>query len=631
MKPHVPTGAPFAAPHSPRINDSGSMKLESFGRQIVLTLEIEEGLLRYGLSRCGWVVVEPSPFGITVDGVDLGQGVGIIDVQCRSIEEDYATRGNHPDAHCRANVCEVTLRHLASGVVWILEIRVFDDGAGYRYRVPGEGKRHISGERSGWTIPHGSTVWIAERNNDWKLKSYAGWWIATTPEALPTVSSQGPVQAPPMVVKLPGEGGYTLFSEAALFNYSGMRLKAVGERRVVADFTEGEAGFEMEGEVLTPWRVTFAVPDLDALINCDILTHLCPPPDPILFADSSWIKPGRVTWRWWSLGTGTPAEELAFVRYARELGFEYCLVDDGWEAWPDHWAALRLICEAAREAGVGILVWKDYKEIANPADDYAQLRHFLDGIKDAGVSGVKIDFFNSEAKEKIDCQLAAFRETAARRLLLFFHGCQKPTGECRTWPHEVTREGIRGLELNKMAEGPIMASHNAALPFTRLAVGHGDYTPLGFSNPGDTTWAHQLATMILFTSPLNVIAENPEVLLTWEETRPVLELIKAIPTVWDETRVLEPSEIGAVAIMARRSGDRWFLAAINGTDERRTLRLNLAFLGSGTYRTLMAKSPEPRRIETSVQADINREAPLEITLERVDGIVALFTPDPSCP
>lgn len=130
-----------------------------------------------------------------------------------------------------------------------------------------------------------------------------------------------------------------------------------------------------------------------------------------------------------------------------------------------------------------------------------------------------------------------------------FHGSHPPTGESRTYPTEMTREGIRGLELNKMREGPIPAWHNAALPFTRLVVGHGDYTPLGYSRPGPTTFAHQLATVILFTSPMQVIAEHPEVLLTDPATAPALDLLTQIPAVWDETVVLEPSAIGELAML----------------------------------------------------------------------------------
>jgi alpha-glucosidase len=212
----------------------------------------------------------------------------------------------------------------------------------------------------------------------------------------------------------------------------------------------------------------------------------------------------------------------------------------------------------------------------------------LDKVAAAGAAGVKVDFFDSEAKEKIDLQEAILRETARRRLMVFFHGCQPPSGEKKTWPHEMTREGIRGLELNRMAEGPVTAGHNCALPFTRLAVGHGDYTPLGFTRPGATTWAHQLATAVAFNSEFQVIAENPEFLLGDERARAALELIREAPTAWDETRVLRGSEIGECVAMARRKGGDWWVAVL--TNGARRVEVDFGFLGEGDWRGVWVKS-----------------------------------------
>ena len=211
--------------------------------------------------------------------------------------------------------------------------------------------------------------------------------------------------------------------------------------------------------------------------------------------------------------------------------------------------------------------------------------------------------------------------------MINFHGISKPTGESRTYPNEMTREGIRGLELNKMKEGPIPAFHNAALPFTRFVAGHGDYTPVGYSNPGPTTFAHQLATAIVFTSPLQVIAENPAVLLEDERVVPALDVLMAIPPVWDETRVLAPSAIAETAVFARRSGASWFVGALNGTEETRTIdRLDLSFLGTGTYRAVLLSSPEPERFRRIERELGSAERTLAVTMGPGDGFAAMFVP-----
>src|SRR6202012_2936146 len=136
-------------------------------------------------------------------------------------------------------------------------------------------------------------------------------------------------------------------------------------------------------------------------------------------------------------------------------------------------------------------------------------------------------------------------------------------------------EAIRGIELNKMAEGPITASHNAALPFTRFVVGPADYTPLSLTWPGETTWTHQVATTVLFTSPFLTIAEDPQFLLENKDVEPALGLIESIPSVWDETRVLPRSAVGHLVLIARRKGRVWYIAGINGS-EPVNLSLDLA-------------------------------------------------------
>ena len=201
-----------------------------------------------------------------------------------------------------------------------------------------------------------------------------------------------------------------------------------------------------------------------------------------------------------------------------------------------------------------------------------------------------------------------------------FHGIQKPSGEERTYPNGLTREGVRGIELNHMAEGPIPASHNAALPFTRMAVGPADYTPLLLTWPGDTTWTHQLATAVLLSAPILCIAEDPELLLKSPDTAAVLPIVRALPAVWDETIVLPGSSIGGVAAMARRKGSTWFLAAINGGTQPAPLPALPANLDPSRYRATVVTSPAKRAFATSSRW------PVSSALKPGDGVVAIFEP-----
>ena len=453
-----------------------------------------------------------------------------------------------------------------------VRIRMFDDALAFRYEADNIGKVHLVKENSSWTLSPQSRIWYFERRNAWKLKSYAGTWEEARLADMPGVVSS-PVQGTPIVFLLP-TGQYGFISEAGLSDYSGLRLK-LEENSFTADFTEGKKGFELPPAFHSPWRIFYVGDDLDALVNQQVIRALCPQPDAQLYADTSYICPGKSAWRWFSHGTGTVEQERAVITAAAQLNFRYTTVDDGWKCWHNRWAKVKALTAYGRQRGVGVFLWFNSRPFQNPNKDYLYMRTMLDSVSRSGAVGVKMDFMDSEAKPLIDFEQRLLKECAKRSLLVNFHGCQKSTGEHYSYPNEVTREGIRGLELNKMREGYITAAHNAALPFTRFVVGNADYTPLSFTVPGTTSFAHQLATLVCFDSYMQTIAESPELLLTEPQVRPALGFIRDVPTIWDEVRVLPPSEIGKLAILAKRSGKLWYIGILNGEDKEKVLQLDL--------------------------------------------------------
>ncbi|WP_404309543.1 glycoside hydrolase family 97 protein [Neorhodopirellula lusitana] len=558
--------------------------LASPSKVISASLEIGPGgSLRYAVFFNGTQVVEPSELGITINGVNLGRGVVLGPPDISEIDVTYATRGHHGQARDHCKLWRYPVTHTESGRQYTLDLRVYDDGVAFRYIVPGTGTQHVDGEDSSWKLIANSKTWFFERlNKQWKLKSYAGEWMPTDIENLQTVLPMGPIQGTPLVFELPEALGFAAVTKAALYNYSGMRLKAIGDRTLVASFTEGDAGFDVDGTVITPWRVIMLADDLNGLVNSDLISNLNPAPDESLFSDSSYIKPGRCVWSWETLGLGSPETQRHFIDLAAQMEFEYSLVDDGWKDWESPWRTIKSLCDHGKEKNVGVWVWVHSKDILDSANDYALMQSFFDRVIESGAVGVKIDFMNGESKDLIDFEIVALRLAAQRELMINFHGCHASTGESQTWPNEMTREGIRGIEVNKMKEGPLPSTHNAALPFTRFLVGHADYTPVLYTNPGPTTWAHQLATTVAFTSPLQIYAEHPETMMQLPILKDALSVTKTIPSVWDETIVLPGSKIGELSAMARRSGDVWFIGLLNA-DTPRTFEFDLPFLDNHGY------------------------------------------------
>ncbi|HET7746066.1 MAG TPA: glycoside hydrolase family 97 catalytic domain-containing protein, partial [Vicinamibacteria bacterium] len=306
-----------------------------------------------------------------------------------------------------------------------------------------------------------------------------------------------------------------------------------------------------------------------------------------------------------------------FTRLAAELGFEHHVVEGQWQRWSD--AELRDVIADATAKGVGIWLWRHSRTLMDPVER----RAFFAMVRDAGAVGVKVDFLDHEAREVVDRYEAILEDAARLRLMVDFHGANKPTGQARTWPNELTREGVKGLEYRRTEA---WATHNTTLPFTRLLAGPADYTPLVFNERRkETSAAHQVATAVVFTSPLLVLAAHPARI----QESPAGDVIRAIPAVWDETRVLPPSAIGELAVFARRRGATWFLAVLNGP-EGRTLRVPLSFLGKGNRDARLvrdvAEDPAALRVEAR---RVSARDTVDITLRPAGGFVGLFVDGPS--
>jgi hypothetical protein len=319
------------------------------------------------------------------------------------------------------------------------------------------------------------------------------------------------------------------------------------------------------------------------------------------------------------------------VDYASDFGFEYYLVDAGWEEnWSkpgkDKWALLRELTSYAAGKKVGIWVWKRWKTGKTEGiemtglNDPAMRREFFRLCKEAGVVGVKIDYMDSEAKSMVDFYTDVLKDAAVAKLMIDFHGANKPTGESRTYPHEMTREGVRGLEYNKWSALP--PAHYASLPFTRFLAGHGDFTPCTF-NPQmlkGTTFALQLATAVCYTSPVMFYADKPELYLK----TPAVDVMKAIPSVWDETVVLPGSKIGDLAVIARRRGSTWFVGIING-GAARSYKLDLSFLGKGRFAGVqLADNPQRPDDLVRKEATVQAGSTFDVNLNAGGGFVAMF-------
>ncbi len=520
-----------------------------------------------------------SPLGVTVDGTDIGKNARIVSVAGYATDETYAWIGNTRTLRDHGKGLKARM-HTAGFGEWTLDLRAYDDGIAWRYIIPGQGERKVTGEATSFILPEGAAYWSHHNTANYEA-NYLRFEPAGDAPSRPVTM--------PLTVELPG-GGYACITEAGMIGYSGMSLGPRG-RTLCGIFEDDPEGWTMEGEISTPWRIVIAAEDLDGLVNQSIVYNVSPPPDRKFFpqgAETEWVRPGRAYWTWGFGQWDTAKWERikGYVDDAAALNCQYYTIDDPWRepkmGWhrngKDEWAGLEEVCAYAAGKGVKIMVWEHWERLR----DSSRREEFFAKVAAAGAVGVKIDFMDSESRSRLEFFRSCLELGARHKVMINFHGANKPAGEERTWPHWLTREAIYGMEQG----GNIARSHLAALPFTRMVTGPADFTPTVFRGGpmGKTTAGSQMAAAVAYHSPLHHWADSAESYLAQPEE--VRLFLRTKPVEWDELKVLPGSRIGEIAALARRNGDTWWVCLINGTDERMEYSLNLGFIGAGDWNTL---------------------------------------------
>lgn len=591
---------------------ASDLTVKSPDRKVVVTVT-DAGGLSYAVSFDGREVLAKSRLGIVADGVDLGADAKLGKSSSHRINESYSLYGGHSKSKNECSETTVAVRS-AIGEAYELDVRAYNDGVAVRTRLSAKADRKINGETTEWNVPGNPLAWYQT-----DFGSYEGVFQSAKLESL----AQNTKIPLPITFNLPN-GGYMLVTEANLVNYSDMGAQVGADHSLRAFFHANQSGWTLNEEVIQPWRVTLLARDLNALVNSDLIRNVCPAPSKEL-AKATWVQPGRSSWQWWSSGGPKYSEQRQWVDWTKQLGFEYYLVDEGWKSWrengKDAWACLKEVCDYAKTQDVKIWAWVNSSDVSNPTTR----SNFLDRAVSLGVVGVKIDFEPEANLRWVNWYDETMRDATARKLMIDFHGANKPIGRERTWPNELTRESIRGHEYHILRyRRALPPQHDCVLPFTRYVIGAGDYTPTVFS-PKELrgyTWSRELAQAVVFTSPFLCYADHPTNYLS----NPALDILKAIPSTWDETVVLPGSEIGKCAAFARRKGDTWFIGVINGA-EATTLNFPMDFLGRGKYKMIELADAQGRDDDWQrIEKTVKRGEAVSLSIRTGGGCVIELTP-----
>ena len=575
-----PAGNPFAA-------ETNSWTLVSPDKQCAISVALGgEGTLTYTVSRAGKIVIEPSPLGLLRDDQDFEHSLTFD--QAGGIEKRREKYELFASTQPRVDhiVKHLSLTFLnANRIPFDLELAASDEGAAFRYRFTpsSSGVRVVESELTSFTIPQNARGWMQPYHAAGPYTpAYEDFFFPVSPGDPPPDSRQKAVGwAFPALFHVPDAATWVLLTEAGTDeSYCACHLNpdcSNGVYRIAFplanETTRGYTNkFGPEPRYTLPWTMPWRVMVLGKSAG-DIATEtlVTDLSAPSRIADTSWIKPGRASWAWWSYPDGPDTAELfnKFSDFAAKMGWEYTLFDAGW--WGP---GLKPIAAHALAEGVMPLAWNYAGDFYDPT----QRSNKLDEMAAAGVRGVKVDFWCSDRQETIAAQQALMREAAARHMIVNLHGCTIPRGWQRTWPNVLSTEAVLGDEsyFYEPRYTQKAAELNTVLPFTRNAVGPMDLTPVAVSPKRfdrTTTAAHELAASIIFTCGIIHYADKPEY---FESLPPqALKVFRDSPARWDETKCLV-GEPGQVAVFARRSGKSWFIAGINGMDNLLPVDLDLS-------------------------------------------------------
>jgi hypothetical protein len=491
-------------------------------------------------------------------------------LKARKVKDDY-TMLEGKRLHCTNAANEYK--------VGPMTLRLYNDGLAYRYETPVK-------EQAAYVIPVGMKRWMMQwtdgAENFYPLTTTHKVQAQRSFSAVSKDADGNCVRWSYPVLLEAADGVFALLTEANIEKgQSASSLYNEGEVfRVVPDET-------IAGQTCnhSPWRLVI-VGTLADIVESTLVTDVS---EPSKLEDTSWIKPGVVSWVYWAYNHGSDDYNIIkkYTDMAATLKLPYVLIDAEWDRMKDGKTVEDAVAYA-KSRGVKPMIW--YNSSIGWIDGAPTPKFRLNKPEDRekefawcekiGVAGVKIDFFSGENQKNMDYCIDLMESAARHHLLVNFHGATVPRGWQRTYPNLLSTEGVYGAEWynNVPTFTDKAACHNATLPFTRNVVGPMDYTPCAFSDsqhPHITTHAHELALTVLFESGLQHLADRPESFLA--QPQAVQDFLSALPVAWDETRFVSGYP-GESCVLARRSGNTWYVAGINGTDQEKILSVDLSFI-----------------------------------------------------
>lgn len=599
--------------------------------------------LAYSVYYKDTVAIAHSLLGLVMDGNDYGTNARFLSAtQPKEINDAYHLKSGKQLStadHCMEQTFTFAT---AQGSKFDITVRAYADGVAFRYGFPeADGQQHtIQVERTEFAVSTNGKAWI--HPFDWNERHKPSYeQYCRNAIDIRSACDHGRGWAFPMLFQT--NGLWMMITEAHLDgSYPATHVDNAGtdgayrirfpelDEPIVPDAVEPVSTLPW----YTPWRAIIVGNDLNTIFRTQMVSHLNPPS---VVPNDEWIRAGRASWSWWSVGSSVRdyKEQLRYVDLSASMGWEYMLIDAGWQKM-ENGGTMEDVVKYAQQKGVGIWLWyhsgagRENDSIADHRlmSDPLLRRQEMKRISTLGVRGVKVDFFDTDKQRIIQLYPALLKDAADHHLLVDLHGATLPRGFERTYPNMLTTEAIRGAEtLGRQERCDQAAVHNATVPFTRNVVGSMDYTPVTFSNKvrqgvpalRRTTMAHQLALSVVFESGFQCFADKAEAYLALPPQP--MQFLKDVPAAWDETQLLAGYP-GEYAVVARRSGNTWFIGGINGRNEASKVAFRLPEGCRDKEFTLIMDGKDADSFDYAPQKGLNEV--VEVTMQPRGGFAIII-------
>ena len=608
-----------------------------------VNVELKDGSPVYSVHYNNKIFLEPSPLGLKTSIGDFSTGLKQLGHQVRTIDETYTMpHAKVSRVHYQAN--ELVCNYLnEKGDTLQVIFRVSNNDIAQAYRIASPKHTHciIEKEATGFDFPSYTTTFItpqAPAGDGWMGTKPSYEEEYTLDEAIGTPSRYKLGYTFPALFHV-GNDGWVLVSETGVSShYAGTKLsEGTQDGLYTIAFPEkaenggvGDATIAASIPSLTSWKTITVGETLKPIVETTSAYDNVRP----LYEPTQVYQPGRSTWSWilWQDASCNYKDQQTFIDLAAAMGYEYILIDALWDKQIGYENMPSLIAYA-QSKGVDVLLWYNSNGSCNDAPQGP--KHRLDSaparqkemawMKTLGVKGIKVDFFGGDKQATMKLYEDILTDANQYGIAVVFHGCTLPRGWERMYPNHMSSEAA--LVSENLVFGQYHADKEAQrstlYPFIRNAVSAMDFGGVffnkHFSKDGvsgtlrKTTDAFQIATSVLYQSGIQHFGITPNNLT--EQPEFILDFMKKVPTVWDETRFIDGYP-GKYCVVARRYGNQWYIAATNATGQ--PMKLNLSLLWLTNQQVSIIHDNEVRTAGLS-QGAVNKKGILTIEMQPMGG------------